>query len=155
MQAALDKRLVLVTGAAGFIGSYACRRLLANGYIVIGVDNLNDYYDASLKHYRLEGLVLSDNFTFKVVDLSDASAINSLFEEFNFDYVVHLAAQAGVRYSITNPESYIHSNIIGFQNILECCRSAPPFTLFTHLLVRSTEIVQKNCLARATPQINR
>ena len=126
MQAALDKRLVLVTGAAGFIGSYACRRLLANGYIVIGVDNLNDYYDASLKHYRLEGLVLSDNFTFKVVDLSDASAINSLFEEFNFDYVVHLAAQAGVRYSITNPKVIFIATLSGSKIYWNVAAVPPP-----------------------------
>lgn len=120
----LDKK-ILVTGAAGFIGFYLSKRLLDKGYTVVGIDNLNDYYDVNLKNERLELLEPYEKFTFHKIDLSDKITIDKLFSEEKFDIVVNLAAQAGVRYSITNPEAYINSNIIGFINILEACRHNP------------------------------
>ncbi|TCD48570.1 NAD-dependent epimerase [Chlorobium sp. N1] len=113
---------VLVTGAAGFIGSGVSRRLLERGDRVIGVDNMNDYYEVSLKEARLGKLTPHENFEFVKADISDRSAMEELFEKGKFDRVVNLAAQAGVRYSIENPHSYIESNIVGFINILEGCR---------------------------------
>lgn len=130
---------VLVTGAAGFIGSHVTLFLLARGDDVVGIDNLNDYYDVNLKHARLARIdnYLKDslaedfpypeqgdkgNFTFIKMDVADREAIATLFAEQQFDKVVHLAAQAGVRYSIENPHAYIDSNIVGFTNILEGCR---------------------------------
>ena len=113
---------VLVTGAAGFIGSGVSRRLLERGDRVTGVDNMNDYYEVSLKEARLARLTPHENFTFVKADISDRGAMEELFENGKFDRVVNLAAQAGVRYSIENPHSYIESNIVGFINILEGCR---------------------------------
>ena len=113
---------ILVTGAAGFIGYHLSEKLLARGNRVMGLDNLNDYYDVSLKEARLERLRRQEHFTFVKADLRDRDALNELFEATRFDAVINLAAQAGVRYSLENPHAYIDSNIIGFTNILECCR---------------------------------
>ncbi len=112
----------LITGAAGFIGFHLSRRLLAQGKSVIGIDNLNDYYDVSLKKTRLHELEENSKFTFYKLDLVDREGVENLFSENKFDYVINLAAQAGVRYSLTNPHAYINCNIAGFLNILECCR---------------------------------
>lgn len=113
---------VLVTGAAGFIGMHVAQRLLARGDTVLGIDNLNDYYDPKLKHARLAQLTPHAGFKFELMDIADRSAIANLFDREKFDRVVHLAAQAGVRYSIENPLAYIDSNIVGFAHILEGCR---------------------------------
>jgi UDP-glucuronate 4-epimerase len=115
-------RKVLVTGAAGFIGFHLAKRLIANGEMVTGLDNVNDYYDVSLKLARLSRLEGHDNFRFIKGDLCNRQMILTLFEKERFDCVVNLAAQAGVRYSLKNPYVYIDSNIVGFMNILEGCR---------------------------------
>lgn len=133
----LNGKKILVTGAAGFIGYFLSQRLLDIGCSVIGIDNLNDYYDVNLKHARLDLLKLYDGFMFHKVDISDKSEIDKLFSEERFDIVVNLAAQAGVRYSITNPDAYINSNIIGFYNILEACRHNP----VEHLVYASSSSV--------------
>ncbi len=113
---------ILVTGAAGFIGSHLSKYLLKRGDDVVGLDNLNDYYDVSLKQARLAQLETQDNFRFIRMDLADRAGIAQLFKDEQFEKVVNLAAQAGVRYSLTNPHAYIDSNIEGFINILEGCR---------------------------------
>jgi UDP-glucuronate 4-epimerase len=113
---------ILVTGAAGFIGYHLSKQLLDRGDRVIGIDNLNSYYDVTLKESRLKLLTERDNFTFHKIDLADREEIDRLFALYNFEIVVNLAAQAGVRYSLTNPRAYIDSNITGFSNILEGCR---------------------------------
>jgi UDP-glucuronate 4-epimerase len=113
---------VLVTGAAGFIGFHVTRRLLSQGYYVVGLDIVNDYYDPKLKEARLEILGHHPNFRFKRVDLADRASTKSLFERGRFRVVIHLAAQAGVRYSIENPHAYIDANLQGFINVLEGCR---------------------------------
>lgn len=114
---------ILVTGAAGFIGYHLCARLLDNGSFVVGLDNLNDYYDVSLKQARLEQLLRRGSaFEFYRVDIADNGAVESIFARVRPDVVVNLAAQAGVRYSLKDPYAYIHSNIVGFLNILEACR---------------------------------
>jgi len=113
---------ILVTGAAGFIGFHVSQRLLAAGHQVVGIDNLNDYYDVSLKQARLDQILPHPAFTFIEMDLADRQAISSLFEQHAFERVIHLAAQAGVRYSIDNPHAYADANLIGHLNILEGCR---------------------------------
>ena len=112
----------LITGAAGFIGYFLSKKLLDQGCKVIGIDNVNDYYDVNLKYARLEQLEPYEKFTFIKGDISDKDLVLNLFEEYKPNIVVNLAAQAGVRYSIENPDVYIQSNIIGFYNILEACR---------------------------------
>lgn len=131
---------VLITGAAGFIGFHLAKRLLSLGASVCGIDNLNDYYDVSLKEARLAILEKELVFTFVRGDLADEAAVTKLFEDFRPDIVVNLAAQAGVRYSIDNPRSYIQSNIVGFFNILEACRHYP----VEHLLYASSSSVYGN-----------
>ncbi|MDP6530372.1 MAG: SDR family NAD(P)-dependent oxidoreductase, partial [Arenicellales bacterium] len=113
---------VLITGAAGFIGASLSLRLLERGDTVTGIDNLNDYYDVSLKEARLARLTPSQQFEFIKADISDQGEMQSLFSENRFDAVVNLAAQAGVRYSIENPAAYIDANLVGFGHILEGCR---------------------------------
>lgn len=113
---------ILVTGAAGFIGFHVARALLERGDIVVGLDNLNDYYDVTLKQARLKQLDTQPGFTFAHAAVEDASTLRALFDEHRFDRVVHLAAQAGVRYSIQHPEPYIQGNLVGFANILQSCR---------------------------------
>ncbi|MEM7611294.1 MAG: NAD-dependent epimerase [Pseudomonadota bacterium] len=113
---------ILVTGAAGFIGYHVSRYLLERGETVVGLDNVNDYYDPSLKEARLALLADYDQFSFNRMELADRVGVDALFAEHEFERVVHLAAQAGVRYSIENPHSYIESNIVGTMNILEGCR---------------------------------
>lgn len=131
------KEKVLVTGAAGFIGFHLSQLLMKQGYQVIGIDNLNDYYDVNLKYGRLEILEKQEDFTFYKIDLKDKEEIDNLFEKYKFDYVINLAAQAGVRYSLINPYAYVDSNLIGFINILEACRHYP----VKHLLYASSSSV--------------
>lgn len=115
---------ILVTGTAGFIGMHAALRLLAAGHTVVGVDSVNDYYDVELKEARLAELGRNANFLFERFDLADRGKVESLFERHRFDRVLHLAAQAGVRYSLTNPHAYLESNLVAFMNLIECCRHA-------------------------------
>lgn len=129
--------IILVTGAAGFIGFHLSKRLLESGRTVVGFDNLNDYYDTKLKDARLDILSKYENFTFIKGDLADKQAVDGVFEKYRPEIVVNLAAQAGVRYSITNPEAYISSNLIGFFNILEACRNNP----VKHLVYASSSSV--------------
>ena len=136
----LDNRTILVTEAAGFIGSYLCGKLLGavKNVKIVGVDCMTDYYDVSLKQERLSGLLkYGDQFLFVNSDISDSSAVQTIFEEHKPSIVVNLAAQAGVRYSITNPDAYIKSNIIGFYNIIEACRHNP----VEHLVFASSSSV--------------
>lgn len=131
---------ILVTGVAGFIGNAVALELLKRGDTVIGLDNLNDYYDVNLKKARLERLnpfAATDQFVFRKIDLVDRAAVNQLFTDFAPQRVVHLAAQAGVRYSIENPLAYIDSNIVGFIHILEACRHHQ----VEHLVYASTSSV--------------
>ena len=113
---------IFITGVAGFIGSFLAKKLLEDCYHIIGLDNINDYYDVKLKHFRLDMLKQHPSFTFIQGDLANKALIENIFAEYHPEIVINLAAQAGVRYSITNPDAYINSNIIGFYNILECCR---------------------------------
>ena len=113
---------ILITGAAGFIGYHLSRSLLKDGAIILGIDNLNNYYDTDLKEQRLKRLKGFKNFTFKKIDLIDEKKLNNVFLNFNPSIVIHLAAQAGVRYSIENPRAYLDSNLIGFHNVIEQCR---------------------------------
>lgn len=131
------RKTYLITGAAGFIGSFLAKRLLEHGCRVVGVDNINDYYDANLKYARLEQLKPFKQFTFIKCDISDKSMITKIFKEFKPNIVINLAAQAGVRYSTENPDIYIKSNIIGFFNILETCRHFP----VEHLIYASSSSV--------------
>lgn len=136
---------ILITGAAGFIGYHLAQRLLEEKHTVIGFDNLNDYYDVSLKQSRLNELAKYPGFTFIKGDLADVGAVNALFETYKPSVVINLAAQAGVRYSIENPRAYIDSNIVGFFNILEACRHHP----VKHLIYASSSSVYGN--QRKTP----
>ena len=146
---------ILITGTAGFIGFHLAKRLLESGYEIIGLDSINDYYDVRLKYTRLQEtgiereiieygkLVQSktySNYRFIKANLEDENALENLFEIEKFDIVCHLAAQAGVRYSIENPRAYINSNIVGFANILECCRKNP----VNHLVYASSSSVYGN-----------
>lgn len=136
----LENKTVFVTGAAGFIGSFLCKSLLENvqDIKIVGIDCITDYYDISLKQERLEMIsALKKDFTFVKGDIADKSLLDSLFEKYKPSVVVNLAAQAGVRYSIENPGAYIHSNITGFYNILECCRHHP----VEHLVFASSSSV--------------
>jgi len=147
---------ILVTGAAGFIGFHTTKLLVSKGHSVVGLDNLNDYYSVSLKINRLndlgfndiaaiesQNLIYSDKHnsdcSFIKMNLEDATMLSKLFEEEQFDIVCHLAAQAGVRYSIQNPKAYIDSNVVGFANILECCRNYQ----IKHLVYASSSSVLK------------
>jgi len=127
---------VLVTGAAGFIGMHCVRRLLARGDEVVGVDNLSDYYSVKLKRDRLKRLEHA-SFRFHKLDLADMRALSAVFGKEQPDAVLHLAAQAGVRYSLENPAAYVQSNLVGFANLLECCRRRPP----RHLVFASSSSV--------------
>lgn len=135
----LKNKTVFVTGVAGFIGSNLAKRLFADveGVKVVGIDNMNDYYDIRLKEYRLTELSKFENFTFVKGNLADKTAIMEIFEKYNPAVVVNLGAQAGVRYSITNPDAYIEGNMIGFYNILEACRYYP----VEHLVYASSSSV--------------
>ena len=140
----LNNKRILVTGAAGFIGSNLVKRLFTElqGATIVGLDNMNDYYDVSLKEWRLEQLKIESeklkvDWHFVKGNLADKSVIDALFAEYKFDIVVNLAAQAGVRYSIENPDAYIQSNMIGFYNILEACRYHP----VQHLVYASSSSV--------------
>lgn len=113
---------ILVTGAAGFIGFHLCKHLLQRGDTVIGIDNVNSYYEVSLKENRIAQLIPWPEFTFYKLDLCDKLGMENLFSEHKFDAVANLAAQAGVRYSLQNPYAYVDSNLVGFANVLECCR---------------------------------
>lgn len=132
-----SNKTYLITGAAGFIGYFLSKRLLEQGCRVIGIDNLNNYYDVNLKHARLEKLKPFEKFTFIKGDISDKEMVLKTFGEYKPHVVVNLAAQAGVRYSIENPDAYIESNIIGFYNILEACRHNP----VDHLVYASSSSV--------------
>ena len=130
----------LVTGAAGFIGANVAGALLAAGHEVVAVDNLNDYYDPALKRHRLEALLTQTGFTFVEGDLADPAVVTRVFHQGPFQIVVHLAAQAGVRYSLENPGTYIQSNLVAFQNVLEACRARPP----EHFVFASSSSVYGN-----------
>lgn len=135
----LNNKTILITGSSGFIGSFLCKRLLNeyNNIKIIGLDNMNSYYNVSLKEYRLNELSKYNNYTFIKGNLADKELINKIFNVYKPEIIVNLAAQAGVRYSITNPDTYIESNIIGFYNILEACRNHP----VEHLVYASSSSV--------------
>lgn len=138
---------VLVTGAAGFIGAAMCARLLARGDSIVAVDNMSDYYDVALKAARVENLrkAANDNFAFHRINVADRAALAALFSGESFDAVAHMAAQAGVRYSLDNPSAYIDANLVGFGNVLEGCRH----NKVSHLLYASSSSVYGN----ATPPL--
>lgn len=135
----LNNHTILITGSAGFIGSFLCKRIIDKipNSTIIGIDNLNNYYDVNLKFHRLEWFKNKQRFTFFKGDIADKKFINNIFAEYSPKIVVNLAAQAGVRYSITNPDAYINSNLIGFYNILEACRNNP----VEHLVYASSSSV--------------
>ena len=139
MNVEINQKTILITGAAGFIGANLSRRILEDhqGARVIGLDSVNDYYDVRLKEHRLKQLAAYDGFTFIKGNLADKALIENIFEQYHPQIVVNLAAQAGVRYSITNPDAYIESNLIGFYNILEACRHHP----VEHLVYASSSSV--------------
>ncbi len=137
MDGMMQENVYFITGAAGFIGFYLSKRLLENGGKVIGLDNMNDYYEVSLKEERLRILQEFDDFTFIKGDLADKELVLSIFEKNRPDVVVNLAAQAGVRYSIDNPDAYIQANLVGFFNVLEGCRYYP----VKHLVYASSSSV--------------
>lgn len=134
------ERYVLITGGIGFIGFHLCKFLLEQNISVIAIDNLNDYYDINLKNARLEILKKYSNFNFIKCDIADNNSLERVFKDYTPKIVVNLAAQAGVRYSIENPRAYLDSNLIGFFNILECCRNYP----VEHLLFASSSSVYGN-----------
>ena len=127
---------ILVTGAAGFIGFHLALRLLTDGHEVVGIDNLNDYYSVKLKKDRL-ALLTQPGFSFEKLEMADSEALMTLFAKHKFDRVIHLAAQAGVRYSLENPAAYIQANLVAFGNLLECCRRYP----VEHLVYASSSSV--------------
>ncbi|MFJ5296401.1 NAD-dependent epimerase [Pseudomonas sp. NPDC088368] len=128
---------ILITGAAGFIGYHTAKRLCRDGHQVVGIDNLNSYYSVELKQARLAQLAPHGNFQFQKLDLTDKQGLLDLFAEQRFDRVIHLAAQAGVRYSIDSPDTYAQSNLVGFLNVLEACRAHTP----AHLIYASSSSV--------------
>jgi UDP-glucuronate 4-epimerase len=128
---------ILVTGVAGFIGMHTALSLLEAGHAVVGIDNLNDYYDPQLKLDRLDRLKPHRGFEFSPLDIADAAPLMGIFKAHSFDGVIHLAAQAGVRYSLTHPQAYIQSNLVGFANVLEACRAHP----VQHLVYASSSSV--------------
>ena len=128
---------ILITGVAGFIGCHVAERLLAGGAVVCGIDNLNDYYDVALKRARLARLEACKNFRFERIELSDGAAVAAIHAEFRADVIIHLAAQAGVRYSLQNPRAYVSSNVDGFLSILEAARALP----VRHLIYASSSSV--------------
>lgn len=128
---------VLITGAAGFIGFHLARRLCEEGVTVVGIDSLNDYYSVELKHARLRQMANYGQFSFRQLDIVDRDALSSLFKSHAFSHVIHLAAQAGVRYSLEQPQVYAESNLSGFLNVLEACRQFPP----EHLIYASSSSV--------------
>jgi UDP-glucuronate 4-epimerase len=128
---------ILVTGAAGFIGMHVARRLLGNGYVVLGLDNLNNYYDPGLKEARLKELADFPDFQFEKIGIADRRRVADLFAYHRFSYVVHLAAQAGVRHSLVDPDAYVDTNLVGFGNIIEGCRH----TDCQHLLYASSSSI--------------
>ena len=128
---------ILITGAAGFIGFYLAQKLIKDNFSVYGIDNLNDYYDVALKKDRLKILSSQPNFAFERIDLSDRDSLFAFIEKVKPSIVINLAAQAGVRYSITNPQAYVESNLVGFANLLEACRTYP----VKHLIYASSSSV--------------
>lgn len=141
----LKNKSVFITGAAGFIGSNLAKRLLSTveGVKVVGLDNMNHYYDVRLKEARLNELEQFENFSFVKGNLADKAVIESIFEQYKPEIVVNLGAQAGVRYSITNPDAYVEANLIGFYNILEACRHSydEGHTPVEHLVYASSSSV--------------
>lgn len=133
----MNKKTILVTGSAGFIGYHLSKKLLDEGFAVVGIDNLNDYYDVRFKLDRLEQLKPYEDYNFFKIDISDKALLEKVFADVRPDIVVNLAAQAGVRYSITNPDAYISSNLVGFFNVLECCRH----NMVEHLVYASSSSV--------------
>ena len=129
---------ILITGSAGFIGFHAVKKFLELGHEIVGIDNINDYYDTNLKKSRLQQ-ISSTRFKFIKADFADNLAVKKVFNDHVFDRVIHLGAQAGVRHSITNPNDYVNSNLIGFVNILEAARYAKVPHLSTHLVAQFME----------------
>ncbi len=149
----LRNKSVFITGVAGFIGSNLAKRLLSTveGVKVVGLDNMNHYYDVRLKEARLNELEQFDNFSFVKGNLADKAVIESIFEQYKPEIVVNLGAQAGVRYSITNPDAYVEANLIGFYNILEACRHSydEGHTPVEHLVYASSSSVYRDSLFAA------
>jgi nucleoside-diphosphate-sugar epimerase len=154
----LRNKSVFITGVAGFIGSNLAKRLLSTveGVKVVGLDNMNHYYDVRLKEARLNELEQFENFSFVKGNLADKSVIEAIFEQYKPEIVVNLGAQAGVRYSITNPDAYVEANLIGFYNILEACRHSydEGHTPVEHLVYASSSSVFSN-IAQENTQLNR
>src|SRR5690625_2928292 len=130
-------KIIYVTGSAGFIGYYLSDKLLKQDFNIVGLDNINNYYDINLKKYRLEKLKSHENFTFIEADISDKEKVREIFDTYKPNVVINLAAQAGVRYSLENPDVYMQSNVTGFYNILEACRHYP----VEHLIYASSSSV--------------